>query len=70
MDILVLSLVAGMVVAGGLWLATRPTASHENGPEDRGDDGLPAYEMDDGPLGQENAARVPSAADEISSTGE
>lgn len=25
MDIIVLSLVAGLVVAGGLWMATRPT---------------------------------------------
>ena len=33
MEILVLSLVAGLVVAGGLWLAsrdTKPTAKHDD----------------------------------------
>ena len=33
MDILVLSLVAGLVVAGGLWLAsrdTKPVANHDD----------------------------------------
>ncbi len=30
MDILVLSLVAGLVVAGGIWMATRDTKSEQD----------------------------------------
>ena len=70
MDILILSLVSGMVVAGGIWMATRPTGSRENSPEESGDGGLPICEMDDRPLGQQNKTSVPSAADEKSPTGE
>lgn len=35
MDILVLSLVAGLVVAGGLWMATRDTKPEEKHPVGR-----------------------------------
>lgn len=34
MDILVLSLVAGLVVAGGIWMATRDTKSESDHPAD------------------------------------
>lgn len=34
MDVLVLSLVAGLVVAGGLWMATRETAHSVSGSDD------------------------------------
>ena len=30
MDILVLSIIAGLVVAGGIWMATRPTKPKDN----------------------------------------
>ena len=35
MDILILSLVAGLIAAGGLWVAsrdTKPTATHDDHP--------------------------------------
>jgi hypothetical protein len=35
MDILVLSLVAGLVVASGIWMATRETKTAENAPDER-----------------------------------
>lgn len=36
MDILVLSIVAGLVVAGGIWVATRDTKSSDQHPGPHG----------------------------------